>query len=336
MDLQGPRLSSEAGIAAHRAMIRIRRVEEAIAARYGQQKMRCPTHLCIGQEAIPVGISAHLLRHDQVYSGHRSHGHYLAKGGDLNAMLAELHGRESGCARGRGGSQHLIDLDAGFIASAPILAGTTPIAVGAAMAMKRLGTGQVAVVYFGDGAIEEGVSHEAINFASVHRLPVIFVCENNLYSVHSRLEIRQPANRPISAIAKAYAMPGLTADGNDIACVHAAGGAAIARARSGEGPTLLEFMTYRWKEHCGPNPDDELGYRSPEEIEAWRAVCPILRSRRALEADGFFNAADMDAAEATIAQEIAAAFEFAESSAFPPSSEMARYTYPQAIAGSNR
>lgn len=314
------------------AMLRIRRIEEAISTRYAEQEIRCPTHLCIGQEAVPVGISAHLRAADYVFSGHRSHGHYLAKGGSLKAMLAELYGRETGCALGRGGSQHLIDLEAGFIASAPILAGTVPIATGAAFGARHRGLDAVSVVYFGDGASEEGAFHEALNVAVVHRLPVIFVCENNLYSVHSDLSVRQPADRPIAELGKAHGMVALTTDGNDVNEVWRTGAEAVARARAGEGPTFLEFMTYRWLEHCGPNDDMHLGYRSAEELTEWQQRCPLRRTEKALRTAGALDDARLAAFEEKIGQEIDEAIAFARDSAFPDPDGFDRFTLPDNVS----
>jgi TPP-dependent pyruvate/acetoin dehydrogenase alpha subunit len=314
----------------HQGMLRIRRVEEAIARLYPQQEIRCPTHLCTGQEAVPVGTAAHLRKTDYVFSGHRSHGHYLAKGGELRSMIAELYGRESGCAAGRGGSQHLIDLEAGFVASAPILAGTIPIAVGAAFGSVRNGEDRVTVVFFGDAATEEGVFHEALNYASVRKLPIVFVCENNLYSVHSGMDVRQPPGRSIADIGKAHAVPGLTADGNDVEEVWRVARAAIARARIGGGPSLIEFMTYRWMEHCGPNDDLLLGYRTASELYEWRRRCPIARSEAGLRRDRAVDDDALKAAEARIYEEIEAAVTFARQSNFPDASRLTEFTYPAA------
>lgn len=327
-DLSDNELNAARRLAMHRAMLRIRRVEEAIVRLYPEQEIRCPTHLCIGQEAIAVGVSAHLRSRDHVFSGHRSHGHYLAKGGDLGAMFAELYGRENGCARGRGGSQHLIDLDAGFVASAPILAGTIPIAVGAAWGAKRRGEDRIAVVYFGDGATEEGAFHEALNFASVHQLSIIFVCENNLYSVHSAMDIRQPQGRSIADAAAGHAIPATTLDGNDVAVVWTAAREAVRRARVGEGPMLLEFMTYRWVEHCGPNDDTGLGYRSAEELARWREKCPLVASERALREERLIDDGILASMEVEIVAEIDAAIAFARQGSFPEAAEYAAFTYP--------
>jgi pyruvate dehydrogenase E1 component alpha subunit len=311
----------------YRQMLRIRLVEERIGDLYAEQEMRCPTHLCIGQEAPPVGVSAHLRRDDLVFSGHRSHGHYLAKGGDLKAMLAELYGRETGCARGKGGSQHLVDVDCGFMGSAPILASTISVGVGAAWAARLDGRDLVVVVYMGDGATEEGAFHEALNFAGTHKLAVVFVCENNLYSVHSALDIRQP-ERPIHALAPAHGMWGLHGDGNDVDVVYGLGGEAVARARRGDGPTLIEFATYRWREHCGPNEDLELKYRSAEEFAAWQARDPVRLYRQRLMARGVLSAPADAAMAAAIAGEIDEAVAFAKSSPFPAPDALTRFVYP--------
>lgn len=305
-------------------MLRIRRIEEAIAARYAEGEMRCPVHFCVGQEAVPAAICTQLAPEDRVFSGHRSHGHYLAKGGDLVAMLAELYGRATGCARGRGGSQHLIDLDAGFVASAPILAGTIPIAVGSALSSSWRGASAISAVFFGDGATEEGAFHESLNFAAARRLPVLFVCENNLYSVHSKMDGRQPAGRRIADMAAAYAMPALHADGNDAAAVWRAGAAAIAHVRAGKGPFFLEFATYRWLEHCGPNPDDSLGYRPAAEVDAWRGRCPIEDLRR----KGVPGGARERALEAQVTAEIEAAFALARAAPFPDAADLGAYVHP--------
>lgn len=311
----------------YRQMLRIRLVEERIGDLYAEQQMRCPTHLCIGQEAPPVGVSAHLRRDDLVFSGHRSHGHYLAKGGDLRAMLAELYGRATGCAGGKGGSQHLIDLECGFMGSAPILASTISVGVGAAWAAQLDGLDRVVVVYFGDGATEEGAFHEALNFAGTHKLPVVFVCENNLYSVHSALDVRQP-DRPIHALAPAHGLQGVYGDGNDVDVVYDLAAEAVARARKGDGPTLIEFATYRWREHCGPNGDLELNYRSAEEFAAWQARDPVNTYRQRLTATGMLSAPAETAMAKTIAGELDAAVAFAKSSPFPAPEALARFVYP--------
>lgn len=298
------------------SMLRIRRVEEAIADRYSEQEMRCPMHLYIGQEAIAVGVCDVLQVSDKVFSNHRAHGHYLAKGGSLNEMIAELYGRATGCCGGRGGSMHLIDLDVGFMGATPIVGGTVPLAVGAAWAASLQGTKDVSVVFFGDGCFEEGVVHESLNFASLHKLPIVFVCENNEFSVYTRRNERQP-NRPIYRIAEAHGMVANAADGNDLELVLTLARSAVESARAGQGPQFLEFHTYRWREHCGPDFDDHLGYRSVPEIESGIGKCPIDRYQQALNKVGAFDKSLSVTMEKQIQQEISDAFEFALSSPKP-------------------
>ncbi len=302
--------------ARYRAMLRIRMVEEAIAGRYAEQEMRCPIHLSVGQEAAAVGACAALEAGDQVVSTHRAHAHYLAKGGNLQAMLAELYGRAAGCAGGRGGSMHLFDTAAGLLVSLPIVGSSIAIGVGAALAMRQRGQDRVCLVCLGDAALEEGAFHESANFAALKSLPAVFLVENNLYSVYTRLDERQPA-RPLTDIATAYAMPGHRVDGNDVLAVEAATAAAVARARRGDGPSLIVADTYRWLEHCGPNCDDDLGYRPVAEFEAWRARCPVATFAARLSDQGVLDSAERARMEAEIEAEIDAAFTFAKAAPFP-------------------
>lgn len=298
------------------SMLRIRRVEEAVADRYSEQEMRCPMHLCIGQEAIAAGVCASLAQSDLVFSNHRAHGHYLAKGGSLDAMVAELYGRSTGCCGGRGGSMHLIDLDAGFMGATPIVGGTVPLAAGAAWKAQLKNTGQVVAVFFGDGCFEEGVVHETMNFASLHKLPILFICENNRFSVYTRREERQAA-RPIFKIAEAHGMQACVGNGNDVEEVFHLTAAAVEAARSGQGPQFLEFHTYRWREHCGPNFDDDLNYRSIEEIQSGRAECPIESYRLRLAGYGLDLAALCEKMERDLDLEIKNSFDFALASGAP-------------------
>jgi pyruvate dehydrogenase E1 component alpha subunit len=300
----------------YREMLRIRRVEEALADRYAEQEMRCPMHLCIGQEAVATGVCQTLRNRDLVFSNHRAHGHYLAKGGDLTAMIAELYGRATGCCGGRGGSMHLIDLEAGFMGATPIVGGTVPLAVGAGWAALLRDTGQVAVVFFGDGCFEEGVVHESMNFAALHRLPVLFVCENNQFSVYTRLDRRQP-DRPIHCIASAHGLRVHHGDGNDVEAVYDKAHMACDLARSGAGPQFLEFSVYRWREHCGPNFDDDLAYRRADEISAGVAACPIRRFADILLDRKAISKADIERWESEIASEVAVAFEVALAAPVP-------------------
>lgn len=303
-------------------MIRTREAEERISKLYNEQEMRCPTHLCTGQEAVSAGVTAALDPNDLVFSGHRSHGHYIAKGGDLSAMFAELYGRVTGCAGGKGGSQHLVDLACGFMGSAPILASTISVGVGAAWAAQLDGRDQVIVVYFGDGATEEGAFHESANFASVLKLPVIFVCENNLYSVHSTINIRQP-KRPISALGEAHGMPGVQVDGNDALAVYNKALEAVERARMGHGPSLIEANTYRWCEHCGPGNDISLGYRDAAELADWKKRDPIAMLEQRV------NSETMMTLRAEAVTEVDTAVNFGKSSQFPQAAELYRHVLPE-------
>jgi pyruvate dehydrogenase E1 component alpha subunit len=313
--------------AMYRQMLRIRRIEERIAEVYPEQEMRCPVHLCIGQEAVAAGVCAALKPDDYAMSAHRSHGHYLAKGGDLRGLVAELYGRSTGCSRGKGGSMHMIDLNCGFIGATPIVGSTIPIAVGAAFAARMRGEPRVVAVFFGDGATEEGVFHESLDFAALKKLPVVFVCENNRFSVYSPLTVRQSAGRELLGLARAHGLAADRADGNDVTEVVRLTETAVRRARNGEGPTLLEFDTYRFREHCGPAYDDHLGYRDSTEVADWTARDPVARCAEQLLRAGQLTAREIAAWEAEIEAEITDALLFAKDSPFPAEEEMLRHVY---------
>ena len=286
-------------------------VDEAIAELYAEQEMRCPVHLSIGQEAAAVGVCAALNANDWVFSGHRNHAHYLARGGSLERMLAELYGKATGCTGGLGGSMHLTDLEAGFVGATPIVGSVVPIAVGAALTAKFHGQGRIAVVFFGDAAMETGLVHESLNLAVVHRLPVLFCCENNLYSVYSPLSVRQPPHRTISELAAGHGIRTSAGDGNDVEAVHQIADEACVSIRDGDGPAFIELSTYRWREHCGPNFDNDLGYRSAEEFEEWRVGDPIeVMAER-------FLWSDRETVSDGIREEIRAAVAFAKGSKYP-------------------
>ena len=308
-------------------MLRIRMVEEKIAELYPEQEMRCPVHLCIGQEAVAVGVCANLSRDDYVLSNHRSHGHYLAKGGELRAMMAELYGKVTGCSQGKGGSMHLVALLAGFLGATPIVGSTIPIAVGAAFGSVMRGERRVIVVFFGDAAVEEGVFHESINFAVLKRLPVVFVCENNLYSVYSPLSVRQPEGREIFWLAKGHGVESYQGDGNDVIEVYKLAEQAVRKAREGGGPTFLEFKTYRWREHCGPNYDNQLGYRTESELQEWKQRCPIERLKKHLLGDGILCNQDIEGMTRNLEVEIEEAVEFAKESPFPEEQHLLEHIY---------
>ncbi|MBI3252614.1 MAG: thiamine pyrophosphate-dependent dehydrogenase E1 component subunit alpha [Candidatus Omnitrophica bacterium] len=309
-------------LALYRSMFRIRRIEESLAARYADQEMRCPVHLCVGQEAVSAGVCLALSRTDTVYSNHRAHGHYLAKGGDLNAFVAELYGKAGGCAGGFGGSMHLMDKRVGFLGCTPIVGSTVPLAAGSAWAHMLRKNQSVAIAFFGDGCFEEGVTHEAMNLAALKKLPLLFVCENNLFSVYTPLKERQP-DRPIHEVAKAHGWGVHAGDGNDAAGVFEATRRAVAWAREGRGPQFLEFFTYRWLEHCGPNYDDHLSYRSEREFGQWKERCPVVSLERRLLDEKILDPKMTQEMKTEIECEIQAAFRFALLSP-PPSAENLR------------
>lgn len=308
------------------SMLRIRRVEEALANRYAEQEIRCPMHLCIGQEAIAVGVGTALSVSDKMYSNHRAHGHYLAKGGSLNAMIAELYGRASGCCGGRGGSMHMIDLEVGFMGATPIVGGTIPLAVGSAWASKLQKKTDVTVVFLGDGCFEEGVVHESLNFAALHDLPVLFVCENNDFSVYTRRAERQP-DRPIHQIAAAHGIKTAHGDGNDIELVFNLTNNALKDLRSGNGPWFLEFSAYRWREHCGPDYDDHLQYRTSQEVEYGKAACPIAKFEKFVLDAQLLSRADIEKIESDIQAEISQSFAFALADYKPTLEDARAYVY---------
>jgi pyruvate dehydrogenase E1 component alpha subunit len=308
-------------------MIRIRMVEEAIASHYTAQQMRCPVHLSIGQEAAAAGVGLALRADDLAMSGHRSHAHYLAKGGDLNAMIAEMHGRETGCCHGRGGSMHLVDLKAGFRGAVPIVGSTIPIAVGLAFADHLQKRDRVTAAFFGEAATEEGVFHESANFASLHKLPVVFVCENNLYSVYSPMGVRQPAHREVFEQARGHGIEAHQGDGNDPLAVYQLMSEALAHARARRGPVFLELKTYRWREHCGPNFDNNIGYRTEAEYLAWKERDPIAGFERRLRAAGRLDAARHARFVQDQTAAIAAAFTAARAAPFPAPSTLMDHVY---------
>ena len=271
--LTGHPLESRAN--AHYALLtmsRIRKLEEAVEDLFGRGMMHGTMHLSIGQEASPTGVCMALNISDQITSTHRGHGHCVAKGADLMRMIAELLGKENGYCGGRGGSMHIADVETGNLGANGIVGGGIPIAVGAALASQMMNKGTVAVSFFGDGAMNEGAFHEAANLAAIWKLPVILVCENNKYGMSSSTELAFAIDN-LSERGLGYGIPGYTVDGNDVAAVYEATEAAVKRARAGEGPTLLEFVTYRWKGHSR---SDKNLYRTKEEIDEWKQKDPIL------------------------------------------------------------
>jgi len=300
----------------YRVQQRIRCFEERIVALYPEQEMQTPVHLCLGQEGIAAGVCLNLNHEDYIFSTHRSHGHCIAKGMSLADIAAELYGRVDGCAGGRGGSMHLVDPQHGIPGSTAIVGGSIPLAVGAALSAHLQGNGRIAVAFFGDGASEEGSFHESLNFAALHQLPVLFVCENNFYATNSPVTARQP-RVGIAAKGAAYGIPGVLVDGNDSVAVYCAARSAAERARCGEGPTLLECHTYRWKGHVGPQCDTITGCRPLPELEDWKSRCPIKALRLQLSADGPVADTELAHIDQNVSDEVTAAFSYARESAFP-------------------
>lgn len=306
-------------------MLRIRLIEEKIAEIYPEQEMRCPVHLSVGQEATAVGVCNALEKSDFALSTHRSHAHFLAKGGNLKAMISELYGRETGCCGGKGGSMHLNDPAIGFYA-VPIVGSTIPIGVGIGLGFKMQNKSQVSAPFFGDAATEEGVFAESLNYAALWKLPVIFICENNLYSVYSPLSVRQPPERNLIKIAESHGVKAYNCDGNDVVAIHNAAKKAVEKARMGGGPTLLELATYRMFEHCGPNYDNHLGYRTEEEFNYWKSKDPLKMLAKKLDGDEDFNQ-EIQEMTNIINLEINEAFAYAKSAPYPEKASLYTHLY---------
>ena len=324
-------LSQDQLIRIFEQMTRIREFEERAANLMEQMRIPGAVHLYVGQEAIGVGVCEALRKDDYITSTHRGHGHLIAKGGDARYMFAELFGKDTGYNRGKGGSMHIANLDLGILGANGIVGAGAPIALGAAFAASYKGEDRVTACFFGDGASNEGAFHESANMAAVLKLPLIFVCENNLYGEWTPIA-EQTAVRDVADRAAAYDMPGAIVDGMDVMAVHEAATEAIARARAGGGPTLLEFKTYRFYDHVGRN--FGILNRDEAEVAAWKARDPILQWREKLEDQGVLSAADADAITKRIQQEMDAAIEFAEQSPDPGPEALMRdvYTEPTGTA----
>jgi acetoin:2,6-dichlorophenolindophenol oxidoreductase subunit alpha len=309
-----------------RTMLLIRYVEEQIAQWVEQGTARCPCHLGIGQEAIATGIARSLRPSDRLFGNHRSHGHYLAAGGDPHALLAEVLGRAAGCSGGMGGSMHLFAAAQGFYGSVPIVAATIPIAVGAGLAAKMDGGDCVAVAFFGDGASEEGVMHESLNLASSYQLPVVFVCENNQYSSHLDIALRQPSDR-ISRYADAHCVRAAVVDGNDVTAVARVAAELIGAARRGE-PVFLEAITYRWRGHVGPAEDLDVGVRrSMASLAAWKRRDPVRRLEDALVAGAASTREELCLLTEEVRAQVADAAARALAAPWPPPENLAGFVY---------
>jgi len=319
-------LSREMLLMLYFQMLRIRIVELRIESLYPLDEMRTPIHLCIGQEAVAVGVCSVLRKDDFISSNHRGHGHYLAKDGNLRAMIAELYCRETGCSKGRGGSMHLIDTSVGHIGSSSIVGGCIPIGVGLGLAIKMQKQDRVSVTFFGDGAADQGVLYESVNFAALKRLPVIFVYENNQYSVCSHVSTRQAGEVLFHAMSPEL-IRSFRVDGNSVLEVYEASGEAVKRARAGEGPSFIECKTYRVRGHAGSGPDTALGYRTADEVAAWEAQCPIARFRDKLLADRAITEEGLSDMEQEIEAEMDEAFRSAREGPLPREEDLALYLF---------
>ena len=300
----------------YQQMVQIRTIEEGIAELYPEGEMRCPVHLCIGQEAISAGVCATLKQSDLVLSNHRAHGHFIAKGGNIEAMLAEIYGKATGCSKGRGGSMHLVDLAVNFLGSTPIVASIVPIATGVAFAEKMQHRKTITVVFIGDAVIEEGVFHESVNFAVLKHLPIVYVCENNLYSVYTHIDNRQP-KRNITQLVSGHGITTFTGDGNNVIEVFNLMKKAIRRLRTKSGPIFIELSTYRHREHCGPNFDNQIGYRSEQEFLNWKKRDPINLFQKYLLKKRLITAAEIEKLNSKLRQMFLETVDRVKKSSYP-------------------
>ncbi len=298
----------------------IRRTEEEIARIYPSDKIKSPVHLSIGQESVSVGVCDALEKNDIMSATYRGHAAYLAKGGNLNQMFAELYGKGTGGAGGKAGSMHLIDMKAGVLGMSAVVGTTIPVAAGYALALKRENLGRVTVCFFGDGATEEGVFSETLNFASLHNLPILFVCENNGFAIHSPLSNRW-AKEALCERVSTYSISTHEISDGDVFAIRQTAKAALNAIRSGEGPQFMECKTYRWREHVGPGEDYDEDYRSRDELTFWQKNDPLTTTAKMLT-DLKRQAIDID-----IEKKIAEAVKFAEDSPWPDSKELFSHVY---------
>lgn len=322
-------ITTETLLSMYRTMVKIRVFESRVSDLFAQGKLPGFIHLYIGEEAVATGVCAHLNNGDYITSTHRGHGHLIAKGGDLKLMMAELYGKRTGYCKGKGGSMHIADLDLGILGANGIVGGGPPIATGAAFALKYMGQDNVVVCFFGDGASNQGTTHEGMNMASIWKLPVVFVCENNFYGI-SLSQAEHQSIADIADRAAAYDIPGVVVDGNDVAAVYEAAAEAVKRARSGQGPSLIECKTYRYRGHFEGDPTI---YRSKEEVDAWLKKDPIPRFEVALKQMGILDDAGITDLHRETEVMVDDAIQFAEESPWPELSEVLEdiYTGPAVV-----
>jgi pyruvate dehydrogenase E1 component alpha subunit len=309
-------LDNDTMLRLYRAMLLIRIAELRIVDLLLEDKLPLFCHLCIGQEAIAPAVCAHLRDKDTVFSNHRSHGHYLAKGGDLNAMMAELLGRATGCSGGHGGSLHLCDPSIGLYGSSGIVAGSLGVGVGPAWVAKIRGTGEISVIFHGDTAPDEGIWHESLNLAAVYNLPVLYVMENNFYSIYLPIEKRRKKHNFIE-LARAHGLHAVEVDGNNVLSVYQEAKAAVERIKNGEGPQFIECLTYRWMDHFGPLDGLEKGWRDAGELEFWKKRCPIKNFEQFLIANNIVAEDTLNEINREVQKRVDQSVEFALNSPFP-------------------
>lgn len=310
----------------YKIMQTIRKVERKIEDEYKYDEIKTPIHLSIGQEAVSAGVCIHLRKEDYVFGTHRSHAQYIAKGGDINKMIAELYLRKTGCSFGRGGSMHLLAPEIGIFGSTAIVGGGIPLGTGTALASKLQHNDRVTATFFGDGAVDEGTFHESLNFASLKKLPVIYICENNSYAINSHQSQRH-TNDNIYKWAQGYDIPAYQIDGNDVLKVSEYAEKAINRCRNGEGPTFIECITYRWKGHIGTINDVGEGFRPQAEYDYWISKCPLKWYSDYLKGIGLLDEKTERDINEEIDQLIADAFKFAQNSQKPLPAELLDYVY---------
>lgn len=313
----------------YRTMLQIHLCEESLVVPILTREVRCPVHLCSGQEAIAAGVCVALSDKDYMFGTHRSHGHFLAKGGKLTALIAEIYGKDSGCSRGMGGSMHLCAPERGFLGAAPIVAGTIPLALGAALATSIRKEKRVTVSFFGDGATGEGVLFESLNFAALKKLPIIFACENNFYSTHLPIRECRPNNN-IARVAEPFCIKNLRVDGNNVLKVYEATKDAARLCRTGRGPVFIEFITYRLRGHVGP--DDNIqgthtDIRPKSEIERWKKKDPVVNLKKFLIRERIATEPELRKIEAAVDREVKAAHDFNQASRYPEKHKLSKYVF---------
>ncbi len=320
-------MDEEMKVGLYRKMLRIRRFEDKVGELFAAGRIPGFVHLYVGEEAVAVGACAALRKGDYITSTHRGHGHCIAKGGDLKYMMAELFGKRTGYCKGKGGSMHIADIRLGILGANGIVAAGIPIAVGAGLSAKMRGTDQVALAFFGDGASNRSTFHEGINLAAIWGLPVIFLCENNLYA-QTTPAWAETSVEDIADRAAAYSIPGRVVDGNDVIAVYETVAESVRRARKGEGPTLVECKTYRWRGHWEGDPQK---YRGQEEVKKWMEKCPIKRFEAHLVETGILAEQDCREIDETVMKEVEEAVEFAENSPYPSPEEALEDVYASAL-----